>query len=62
MKSACKLLDFLYLFNKSIISISFLDDGFNCLENLTTLLSKKYKPVIARSDTNFFGFSLIKVI
>jgi hypothetical protein len=27
-----------------------------------TLLSKKYKPVIARSEKNFFGFSLIDKI
>ena len=26
------------------------------------MLSKKYKPVIARSDINFFGFSLIEII
>ena len=43
----------------SVISNSFLDDGFNFDAYFTTLLSKKYKPVIARSDKNFFGFSFI---
>ena len=33
--------------------------SFNSFEYLITLLSKKYNPVIAKSDTNFFGFSLI---
>ena len=32
------------------------------MAKFTTLLSKKYKPVIARSEKYFFGFSLIFVI
>ena len=46
----------------SVISNSPLLEGFNFLEYLITLLSKKYNPVIARLDKNFFGFSLIDII
>ena len=42
-----------------MISSSFLFEGLSCFENLTTLLSKKYNPVIAKSDINFLGFSWI---
>ena len=60
--SALNLLLFLYLFNKSVISNSFLLEGLSDLLYLTTLLSKKYKPVIARLDIVYFGFSTIFVI
>ena len=53
---------FLYLFNKSTISNSFLFEGLSDLLICITLLSKKYKPVIAKFDFEFFGFSLIEVI
>ena len=51
-----------YLFNKSVISNSFLFEGLSNLLNLTTLLSKKYKPVIAKLEFVFFGFSTIFII
>ena len=60
--SAVNLFFRLYLFSKSVISNSFLLDGFKVFARLITLLSKKYKPVIAKSDINFFGFSLIDTI
>ena len=60
--SASSLFFDLYKFRRSVISISPLLEGFNFFESSTTLLSKKYKPVTAKSETNFFGFSLIRVI
>ena len=44
-----------------MISSSFLLDGFNFFAYLTTFLSKKYSPVIAKSDKNFFGFFFNKI-
>ena len=41
INSAVSLFFILYLFNKSIISNSFLADGFKDLLNFITLLSKK---------------------
>ena len=45
--SAFNLLFFLYFFNRSTISNSFLFEGFKFFAYLITLLSKKYNPVTA---------------
>ena len=37
-------------------------EGFKVFEYLITLLSKKYSPVIAKSEKNFLGFSFIDII
>ena len=50
------------MFKISTISNSLRFEGFNFLLNSTTLLSKKYNPVIARFEKDFFGFSLIDII
>ena len=60
--SADSLLVFLYLFKRSTISSSFLLDGFNVLQKLTTLSSKKYNPVTARLEFVFLGFYTILTI
>jgi hypothetical protein len=60
--SALSFFFFLYLFNKSTISNSFLLEGLKVLLKFTTLLSKKYKPVTAKFDLEFFGFSMIELI
>ena len=52
---------FWYFFIKSTISNSPRFEGFNNFENLHTELSKKYRPVIAKSEINFLGFSFISV-
>ena len=57
INSAESFLFFLYLDSKSIISNSPLFEGLRSLLNSTTLLSKKYKPVTAKFDLEFFGFS-----
>ena len=62
INSADNFLSFKYLFNKSTISISPLFDGLSCFANLQTFLSKKYKPVIAKSEINFLGFSFMFLI
>ena len=50
------------MFKRSVISNSPLFEGFNFFAYLTTSLSKKYRPVIAKSDKNLVGFSLIETI
>ena len=47
----------MYSFNKSTISNSFLFEGLSFSAYFTTLLSKKYNPVIAKFVLGFFGFS-----
>ena len=56
IKSAVNCFLVLYKFSKSTISTSPLFDGFNFFAKLTTLLSKKYSPVIAKSEKNFLVF------
>ena len=53
---------FLYNFKRSIISYSFLLDFFNFVTLLTTELSKKYKPVTAKLELIFLGFSSSLII
>jgi len=53
---------FKYCFSKSTISNSFLLEGLSFLEKFTAFLSKKYRPVIAKFDLFFFGFSTILII
>ena len=58
INSPFKFLFFKYFFRRSVISNSPLFDGFSFFEYSTTLLSKKYKPVIAKFEIFFLVFRL----
>ena len=56
INSKFSFLIFKYFFNISTISNSPLFEGFNVFAILITLLSKKYRPVIAKFDFGYLGF------
>ena len=53
---------FKYNLIRSVISNSFLFDGFSILEYLITLFVKKYKPTTAMLEIFFLGFSKMSII